>query len=248
MVIVGGIVGGAGGLTTGISAVVEAALKKGMVEGVQEDLNLDRALSKKLSVTLQKAAKDPEYAKKWKIAEDPEFAKKGEIDDTLPYNVVRAIPGLAKVGVTNAAGAKVAMGLGRAATTTGLHVAGIALAAVVIPLDLTQMIISSIKIHKKDPSQVVKLLNSMADKLEHELKKWLVGSGYFRFIETTDKKWAYIVIDIVKKVKFDEKLKQKLTLEEIKKFGDIIHYGEGKVPKAIKQKMQDEWYSHKEDI
>ena len=235
LAITGASVGAAGGATTGLTAVVEAVLQRNGISDVQEVLNKDRFKAQQIYILLQRAADNPDIGEAWNI------------DPTLLFNAGRVLPGLAKVGVTTAAGARVAMGFGRAAATTGLHVAGLVLAAAVIPLDLAQMVISSIKIHKKKPSQVVKELKDMADKLEHELKKYLIGEGYFQLIYTIDGRWAYIVIHVQLKLKFDEKLEQGVTLKELQKFGDIVEIGEGEVSWDVKQRMQSEWYSHNDE-
>ena len=65
------------------------------------------------------------------------------------------LPKSAKLGVTTAAGVRVAYGMGRAASTAGLYIAGFVLAASVIPLDLGQMIISSIRVNKEVQFKVI---------------------------------------------------------------------------------------------
>ena len=235
MAITGAAVGAAGGATTGISSVVEATLQRRGLKEVQEDLNRDRYLAEQTLDLLQRAPDDPELVRRWNI------------DPSLVANLGRVLPGFAKVGVTSAVGVQVGLGLLRTTATTGLHVAGLALAAAVIPFDLGQMIISSIKIHKKKPSTVVKELHDIANGLEHELRRYLIAQDFFQLIYTTDGYWAYIVIDPDEKLLFDAKLDLGCTAIELEEFGEIIESGENDVPEDIKQKIYDEWYSHCEE-
>ena len=234
LAITGAAIGAAGGATTGISATVEGVLKRHNIKAVQESLNIDNFKAVQIQTLLQRAAQSTELAKVWQI-------------DSALLGAARVLPGLAKFGVTTAAGADVAFGISRAAATAGLHVAGLVLAAAVIPVDLTQMIINSIKIHKKDPSKVIKNLKDIANNLEHKLRKYLIEQKCFEFIYTIDGHWAYIVIDYEKKVLFEERLQDGCTVEELEDFGEIIESGENEVPEEIMQKMQDEWYSHRDE-
>ena len=238
LAITGAAIGAAGGATTGISATVEGVLKRNNIKAVQENLNIDRFKAVQIRTLLGRAAQCTELAKAW------------HIDSALLFGAGRVLPGLAKFGVTTAAGADMAFGISRAAATAGLHVAGLVLAGAVIPLDLTQMIISSIRIHKKDPSKAIKDLKDIANRLEHKLRKYLIEQEYFHQVYTIDGHWAYIVINDDKKVQFLERLQEGCTLDELDDFGEVIESGENEVPEEIEQKMQDEWYSHKdsEDI
>jgi len=235
MAITGAAVGAAGGATTGISSVVEAVLQRRGLKEVQEDLNRDIHLAEQTLVLLQRASESPELIRRWNI------------DPSLVANLARVLPGFAKVGVTSAVGMQVGLGLLRTTATTGLHIVGLALAAAVIPFDLGQMIISSIKIHKKKPSTVVKELHDIANGLEHELRRYLIAQDFFQLIYTTDGYWAYIVIDPDEKLLFDAKLDLGCTAIELEEFGEIIESGENDVPEDIKQKIYDEWYSHCEE-
>ena len=235
LAITGAAIGAAGGATTGISAAVEGVLKRNNIKAVQESLNIDNFKAVQIRTLLQRAAQSTELAKVW------------QIDSALLLGAARVLPGLAKFGVTTAAGADIAFGISRAAATAGLHVAGLVLAAAVIPLDLTQMIISSIRIHKKDPSKVIKDLKDIANRLEHKLRKYLIEQQCFECIYTVDGHWAYIVIDYEKKALFAERVQEGCTVEELEDFGEVIESGENEVPEEIMQKMQDEWYSHRDE-
>ena len=232
MAITGAAIGAAGGATTGISAVVEASLQRRGLKEVQEDMDKDRSLAGQTLTLLERASNDPEVLRRWNI------------DPALVANLSRVLPGFAKVGITSAVGVQVALGLLRTTATTGLHVAGLALAGAVIPFDLGQMIISSIKIHKKEPSTVVKELNDLADGLEHELRHYLVAEDLFRLIYTTDGYCAYMLIHPDEKLLFDAKLELGCTVVEVEEFGEIIESGEGDIPEETMQKMKDDWYAH----
>jgi len=236
LAITGAGVGVAGGATTGITAVVETVLQKDGVQEVQEDLQLDYFKSEQIKVILVRGALNPDFAERW------------QIDASNLINAGNIIPRLVKLGVTTAAGVRVALGIGRAATTTGLHVAGLVLAAAVIPLDLAQMIISSIRIHKKEPSKVVKEILDLADSLEKQLRLFLIGDGYFQFIYTNDGQWAYIQIHARKMKQFKDGLVHGYTLAQLEGYGVIVETGEGEVPSDIERKMQDEWYSYYDEM
>ena len=235
MAITGASVGTAGGLTTAGSAMAEGALQKKSVEKVQEDLKMDWFRAEQISILLHRSAGDPSLAKVWKI------------DFEMVSNVGRVLPSLAKFGFTTAAGARLAYGIGRASVTTGLHITGLVLAAVVIPIDLAQMIYSSLKIHRNKRSSVVKKLIDASDDLEHSLKKYLLKEEYFRIVYTLDGHWAYMEIDIEKFAFFQTTVQQGFTLGELQDYGEIVESGEDDVPVQIQQKIYDDWYSHGED-
>ena len=235
MAITGSAVATAGGMTTAGSAIAEAYIKRNKVKDIKEDLNEDRFRSEQIAIILERAKDDTELAKLWNI------------NPPLVANISRLCPALAKIAFTTAAGARLAFGIGRAAVTTSLHVLGLVFAAAAIPLDLFQMIESSIMIHKKKPSHVVKELIAITDSLEHVLRKYLMREGFFRSIFTTDAYWAYINIEIKKKANFEIMLLQGPTLNELREFGEIVESGADKVPEEIEQRMYNEWLSYCED-
>ena len=235
MAIAGASVGTAGGLATAGSAITEGALQKKWIDEVQEDLRMDWFRTEQISILLHRATGDPNLARAWRI------------DSEMVTNVGRVLPSLAKFGFTTAAGARLAYGIGRASVTTGLHITGLVLAAVVIPVDLAQILYSSIKIHKKKKSSVVNKLIDVADDLEHSLKKYLLKEECFRLVYTIDGHWAYIEIDVEKVAFFQAIVQQGFTLDELQYYGEIDESGEDDVPVQIQQKMYNEWYSHGED-
>ena len=220
----------AGGATAGITVAVEQVLKDHGIKDVQKDLILDYFKSEQIKVLLTRAAQNPQFARRWQI-NSAHLISAGNI-----------LPGLAKLGVTTAAGVRIALGIGRAATTTGLHVAGLVLAAAVIPLDLAQMIVHSIKIHKKEASQTVKDIMHLADRLEKELRIYLIEGKYFKFLYTIDGHWAYIAVYAEKLKQFNEKFEDGFDLAQLKRFGNVVEYGEGEVPSIVQKRIQDEWF------
>ncbi len=238
--IVGATVAAAGGLTTGVTVVVESGLKKIDIDSIQKDIDEEYFRAEQIRVLIGRSADDPNFAEKWKI---------DHLDAVL---FVSMLPRLTKVGLTAAAGVRAAIGItagvGRAAATTGLHVAGLAFAAVLIPFDLTQMIVSSIKIHKKEPSKVVTLMIEIAEQLETGLKLFLLNRNYFHLVKCTDERnephWAYLAVHAKKLEDFlVEKEKCCFRFEDISQWGEVVESGRGhEVPKAIHQKIQTEWY------
>ena len=228
----------AGGLVVGITSIVEAILKKVGVDKIQEDLQMENFRAEQIKVLIRKAALDTHFADRWHIG---------------TFNVAYVagfVPRLTKLGVVSAVGTRVAFDLGRTATRMGLHVAGLVFAAVLIPMDLAQMIISSIRIHKKKPSQIVQDLRANADTLEKELKVYLIDGGYFNLVFTINDHWAYVVVFATRLEEFKRKVIDGLTMEELRDLGEIIEEGDclvAIVPSSIERKMQDEWYQHHDE-
>ena len=75
---------------------------------------------------------------------------------TYAASTLNVISLFAKLATTPAALAKViAAGVVRATGTVGLHIAGIVISALLIPVDLIQLIVSSVKLHRRSKSEVV---------------------------------------------------------------------------------------------
>lgn len=233
--IAGMSVAAAGGLVAGITMIVEAILKKVGIDEIQEDLQIDYFRAEQIKVLISRAALDARFADRWHF-------------DTFDVVYVAGfLPRIAKLGLASAAGIRVAFGIGRAATTTGLHVAGLVFAAVLIPVDLAQMVISSIRIHKKKPSQIIQDIRANADILEKELKVFLIDGGYFNLIFTIDGQWAYVAVFAAKLKEFKRQVFDGLTMEQLRVHGEVIEEGDRigpVVPNSIRKKMQEEWYQH----
>ena len=80
---------------------------------------------------------------------------------------------------TSAALAKVtAAGVARATGTVGLHIRGIVISALLIPVDLIQLIVSSVNLDLRSKSEVVINTEKIADDLENELWFLLKDKSY----------------------------------------------------------------------
>ena len=225
----------AGGLTSGGAIVVESLLKKQGMENVQNDLNQDYFRAQQIKILLSRASVDSNLANKWKFR---------------GFDIVHLgglIARTAKLGLTASAGVRTmaqaaAMGMGRATATTGLHITGLVFAAALIPLDIWQMIVSSIRIHKNKPSKVIQDVISVSDRLEKEMKIFLIDGGYLHLVHTSDSKWCYISVFATKKKQFEEVNQCEMTLDEIRKFGDVIEEGDGAViPDEKLSQIHENW-------
>ena len=225
----------AGGFTSGGAIIVETFLKKRGLEGIQEDLNKDYFRAQQIKILLSRAAVDATLANKWKSS-GFDFVHLGGL-------VART----AKLGLTATAGVRTlaeatAIGIGRATTTTGLRITGLIFTAALIPLDIVQMIISSIRVHKNKPSKVIQDVIDVSNTLEKEMKIFLIDGGYLHLVHTRDNKWCYIAVYASKMKEFETKDQCDMTLEEIKCFGDIIEEGEGAIlPDEKVAKIHEEW-------
>ena len=224
----------AGGITSGGAIVVESILKKQGMENVQNDLNKDYFRAQQIKILLSRAAVDPKLATKWKF--------RGFDIVHLGGLIARS----AKLGLSATAGiralSQAAMGIGRATTTTGLHITGLVFAAALIPLDIMQMIVSSIRIHKNKPSKVIQDVINVSDRLEKEMKIFLIDGGYLHLVHTVDNKWCYISVYASKMKDFELSNQCEMTLHEVKSFGDIIEEGDGPViPDEKILQIHEEW-------
>ena len=225
----------AGGITSGGAIVVESLLKKQGIENVQDDLNKDYFRAQQIKILLSRAAVDTKLAQKWKFR---------------GFDIVHLgglIARTAKLGLTATAGIRAfaqatAMGIGRATTTTGLHVAGLVFAAALIPLDIMQLIVSSIRLHRNKPSKVIQDVIDISDRLEKEMKIFLIDGNYLHLVHTADSKWCYIAIYASKMKDFESSNQCEMTLNEFKSIGHVIEQGEGPtVPDEKISKIHEEW-------
>merc|ERR1712150_203885 len=82
------------------------------------------------------------------------------------------------------------------------------------------------RIHKNEPSKLIQDLISVADELERDMKKFLIDGGYLHLVYTVDNKWCYIVLFASKKNEFEESNPSEMTLDDVRRFGDVIEEGE----------------------
>ena len=238
----GAVIGGAGGLTTGITVVVENILRKNGIDEIEHHLEEDYFQSEQMKVLLSRASQDIDFARKWSI--NPQDA----------IGFVALIPRALKVGLATAAGARAAIalstGAARAAASSGLHVGGLLFSAALIPIDFAQMIVSSIKIHHKQPSEIVQTIFTRADNLDIELQLFLMTGNYPRLFHCSDKdgnrRWVYVIISAINNDAVMNNLQshELFTYEEVKKLGEVLEEGNGdNVPQHIVDSIHQTWYS-----
>lgn len=236
MAVGGAGIGIAGGVTTGITMAVEGIQKKLGLDDVNKVLQKDYFRAEQLKIVLTRAAYDRNFAKKWNFG------------PTDASSAASFLPRILKFGLTTAASIRVAFGIGRAATTAGLHVAGLIAAAAIIPIDIAQVVLSSEKLHTKEKSKVVKDILDIANKLEKELRIFLIERDLFQLIYTNDGKWAYVTLFTKGLKQFQNYICNGFTLKELRVFGNIVESGDVDVPDYITKKIQDEWYSHTDEL
>eukprot|EP00794_Sanderia_malayensis_P004845 gene4845-5479_t len=238
--IVGASISAAGGVTTGVTVLVENILKKIDIDKIQNDLRIDYFRTEQIKVLLNRAATDENFAEKWNIS---------TVDAVSFISILGRIT---KVGLATAAGVRAAMGIAtgalRGAGTAGLHVAGIAFAAVLIPVDLAQMISSSLQLHGNKISPVVNEILQIAEQLETEQKLYLINGNYFHLVHCFDamgnSHWAYLAVYPSKLRGFlEERELDNIMFEGIETWGQIIEQGTGDhVPGDIETKIGTEWH------
>ena len=125
--------------------IMEILSRRTNVRKVNMILQIDNFLSEQLLIMAQRAEKDVELAASW------------DLSYLNGFGFALIFPNIAKLGAAGMAGAKTAAMAGtRMATLSIYHGVGLFLAAVMIPVDIAQLVSVSIKIHKEDPSSLVK--------------------------------------------------------------------------------------------
>ena len=233
--IAGAAVAGTGGLTTGITLIVENVLKKIGIDKVETDLKEDYFRAIQISVLMKRAVQDHRFARRWKI----------NYQDAVSF--VSIVPRTLKVGLLTAVA--VGRGVARAAATTGMHIAGIVFASLIIPVDIAQVIVSSIQIRHKKPSEIVQTMRSTAEKLENKLRVFLIRENYFQLIHLRDEdgnsRWAYVVTfpsnrdNVINALQ----LGHQFPYENLRELGDVIEEGYGEnVPCRVRDMIDQMWY------
>ena len=206
MAIAGAAIGGAGGLNVAGAIIAESAIKSKNLRGVNEHLQRDYFHSEQLRILIGRAARDDDFAGRFDVPPEEAFSLLGMFGK------------VAKFGTSVGALARgVALGVGRGAATAGLHIAGMVLSSALIPIDIAQMIISSIKIHKRSVSDVVVELKNLADKMEEEVWALLHEDGYRlcrSFFNDGDGN-SHVVIFAIEASHYAEIGNRNLSLEEL---------------------------------
>ena len=204
LAISGAAISGVGGMNVAGAIVTEAIVKNKKLNGVNEHLQSDYFHSVQLRIVIGRAARDIEFADRIKLPTQDALSLLGIFGKA------------AQVGTCIGAFVRtIILGVGRGAIRVGLNTAGLILAAVLIPIDIAQMVSSSIKIHKKTPSQVVQDLRNLASDLEEELWALLHENEYSLFENVyLDETWIQHRIIFASDVS-QEELKGIDTLEEL---------------------------------
>lgn len=163
----GAAVGGVGGLAVGGGIIGEIVAKNKQLENANSFLQSDFFHSMQLTILFGRAARNGKIAQQFNI--------KSEDAASFVSIMGRSV----KVGVATANLIKTsAIGVARGVGTAGLHVAGIVIAATLIPLDLFQMIQSAIRVHNKEKAEKAVELEETAKELESQLIPVLKDRDY----------------------------------------------------------------------
>ena len=231
----GAAVGGTGGLVVGGGIIGEMISKKQELKGANEYLQSDYFHSMQLRILIGRAARSESFAEKLNIPLQDALGFIGLVGRTAKF-------GLAATNLARA----IATGLARGAGTAGLHVAGIAIGAVLIPIDLFQMISNSIKIHKKEKAEIAKDLENIADELRIELFS-LLKERQYQLVELErydDDKQKHCLLLAVEASELEMVSKSNLSLAEVKKEHVVILDVIGPcLDGELYQEMVDKWIS-----
>ena len=167
LAVAGAVVGSIGGLTVSGGIVRETLVKNKQLQSASKHFQADYFHSMQLRILIGRAANNQD------------FAKKLNFQFTNSASTLNVISRFAKLGTTSAALAKaVAAGVARAAGTVGLHIAGIVISGLLIPVDFFQLIINLVKLHRRIKSEVLINTEKIADDLENELWFLLKDKSY----------------------------------------------------------------------
>ena len=166
LLVAGSSVGIGGGLTVAGSIVVESLLKSHRLEGINEHLQRDYFKSVQLRILIGRAAVDPKFASRLGLPSE---------DAT---SLVALLPRAAKLTGTGVLCANAAARVLTRGATAGMHVAGIICAGILIPIDLWQLVESSLKLHHRDVSRMIEAMLRFVSDLEEQLRELLRERGY----------------------------------------------------------------------
>ena len=238
--ITGATVGGIGGLAVGGSIIGEAIAKNKKLEGANKHLQEDYFHSMQIRILIGRAARDEKYARYIGLPLQDAFSMLALLGRFAKF-------GTATASVVRAA----AVGVIRGAGTAGLHIAGMVIAAALIPIDITQMVMSSMKIHNKTKSEVVKDMEKLAANLENELYALLREKNYIvteleRFDSEAIKHWMLVAVetgDINNAM-----TKSNLSIEDIEKTYVLIYQSEQPINGAVYEKIFQVWLNKEEGV
>ena len=161
LLLAGAGIGVAGVATVGIATAIEQLLNNYGVQSVQGGLSSDHFKAEQVKILLMRAAMNPQFAQRWKIASS-------QLHDIKNCFEQRSKCADGTVDATGAVDYISGEGL-----SASVPIVDLALAAAIIPLDLTQMIITSAEQHEKDLSKVVDDIAKMAEDLDKQLQQYM---------------------------------------------------------------------------
>ena len=239
LALAGGAVGGAGGLVVGGGILGEIIAKNVELKDANAHLQADYFHSMQIRILIGRAAHDEEFADRLNIS----------AQDAVGF--VSIAGRTAKVTVATANFVKsLATGVARGAGTAGLHIAGIAISAVLIPLDLYQMITSAIKVHKKEKAEVAKKLEEIAKDLRTGLFSILKSENYelveFKRQDSEKKHHAFLLAIDKSEISAEQKFNP--SIDEIERDHVIILRNEGdQLDSEQYQEIIDMWLKDFDD-
>eukprot|EP00794_Sanderia_malayensis_P004826 gene4826-5458_t len=236
--IVGGSISAAGGVTTGVTVVVEKILEKVDKNKIENNLKVENFRTEQVKILVNRGATDENFARKWNFSKVDAVSIISKLEKITRFSLgaassVRFFVSIARGGL-------------RGASTAGLHVAGIVFAAAMIPVDLAQLIDSSLKLHKNKISSAVDEILQIAEQLEKEQKLYLISGNYLQLVHCIgamgNSHWAYLAVDPSKLQEFlDQRELNNIMFESIETWGEIIEQGTGDhVPSDIERKIEKE--------
>lgn len=218
LALAGGAVGGAGGLVVGGGIIGEMITKKKELKDANFYLQSDYFHSMQIRILIGRAAHDDSFAERLNIS----------AQDAVGFISIAGRTAKFTVATTNFVKA-LASGVVRGAGTAGLHIAGIAISAVLIPLDLFQLIKSAIRVHNREKAEIAQGLEDIAKNLREGLISILKDENYDLVeLERQDdqgKKHTFLLA--VDKSVIDSEVKFNPSLDEVENNYVVVLRGTG---------------------
>ena len=153
--------GAAGGLTAGGSELCDLLLSKSQLKLAQDALEDDHKATQALHEVFQQASSDGRLAIKGvSLGMGMHLVSGGKI----LYDTGKGLATAAEAGGKTLFQAM-------KATSKGLHIGGLALSAVLVPIDIIDLVTTSMDVHKGSIPAVVKKINKIVGQLEDELRE-----------------------------------------------------------------------------
>ena len=238
LALAGGGVGGVGGLVVGGGILGEIIAKNSELKDANFYLQSDYFHSMQIRILIGRAAHDKSFAERLNVS----------VQDAVGF--VSIAGRTAKFSVTTANFVKCfATGVARGAGTAGLHIAGIAISAVLIPLDLYQMITNSIRVHNREKAEIAMKLEEIVKDLRLGLFSILKSENYelVELERKDDQKQKHSFLLAVNKSEIESDVKFNPSLEEIEKNNVVILRNEGQLDSKQYQEIIEMWLAKMEE-